>query len=398
VTIAWISARVTGGGFRSLRSRIMVWYGLIAVLCLLAYSAAVGISYRSHIEAELNRSAQEDLELAMRAIRVDGKGTPSWPNSDQWSQVREEEGGGHWIDVWSTRGERLLAVGTTDLVRVEPPAESSLGKGPRSLELPAGPFRVVSENVEISGSRFVVRAAVSENAARKEVLSLWRELAVLSLAVLVLGGFGGYLIARRSLGPLARLAEHARRITAERLQDRLSPGDLGTELNQLRDAFNETLARLERSFDGLRVFTAHASHELRTPLTVIRSVGEVGLSQPRSDAEYQEVIGTMLEEVDRLSVLVGSLLALARADAGAARLQIESVDLSSLAREVADRLGVLAEERAQKLDVRADGPAFLVGDRQALRDADGDSRPEGRREPGRRSAGRRARNSARPPG
>lgn len=363
--------RVTRAGsrLRSLRTRITAWYGLIIGLCLVTYSVAVGISYRSHVEAELNRNAREDLELAMRAILVDETGRPFWPNGDLWKQVPEEESGGHWIDVWSTRGKRLLAVGTTEPSRVGPPDEASLDRGPRTVELPAGPFRVVSKSVEISGSRFVVRAAVSETAARKEVLSLWSELAGLSIAVLFLGGLGGFVLARRSLGPLVHMAEHARRITAERLQDRLSSDDLGTELNQLRDAFNETLARLERSFDGLRVFTAHASHELRTPLTVIRSVAEVGLSRPRSEGEYREIIGTMLEEVHRLTVLVDALLSLARSDAGGARQRTDPVDLSVLAREVADRLAVLAEERDQKLDVQVDGPAVVKGDRLALRQA-----------------------------
>lgn len=356
-------------GFRSLRMRITAWWGLIIALCLTAYSIAVAISYSAHVDAELNRAVQEDLELAIRAILVDERGVPSWPNGILWQQVREEEGGGHAIEVWRPRGQRLLAVGTVEPLTLGPPDGSSPGRRARTIELPTGPFRVTTERVQISGSDFLVRAAVSEIPARRAIHSLWQELAILSLSVLVVGGFGGYLLARRSLGPLARLAEHARRINAEHLQDRLSPDDLGTELNQLRDAFNETLARLERSFEGLRVFTAHASHELRTPLTVIRSVGEVGLRQPRPDTEYREVIGTMLEEVDRLSILTDTLLALARADAGEARLLIERVDLSVLAREVADRLAVLAEERAQTLDVRVDGPAVVKGDRVALRQA-----------------------------
>ena len=64
---------------------------------------------------------------------------------------------------------------------------------------------------------------------------------------------------------------------------------------------NDTFARLESSFDRLRRFTADASHEFRTPLAVIRGIGEVGLGEPRSPAEYQEAMGSMLEEVDRLT-------------------------------------------------------------------------------------------------
>ena len=65
------------------------------------------------------------------------------------------------------------------------------------------------------------------------------------------------------------------RITAERLSDRLPVHNPHDELGRLATVFNETLGRLEESFDQMRRFTADVSHELRTPLTAIRSVGEV---------------------------------------------------------------------------------------------------------------------------
>src|SRR3974390_343906 len=96
--------------------------------------------------------------------------------------------------------------------------------------------------------------------------------------------------------------------------------------------------RLESSFERMRHFTADASHELRTPLTAIRSVGEVGLRGRRDETAYREIIGSMLEEVDRLALLVDRLLMLSRADTGKASLSIDIVDVSALAEEVAEQL------------------------------------------------------------
>src|SRR4030095_2596556 len=114
------------------------------------------------------------------------------------------------------------------------------------------------------------------------------------------------------------------------------------ELGHLATIFNETFTRLEQSFEQLRRFTADASHELRTPLTAIRSVGEVGLREHRAEKAYREIIGSMLEEADRLAHLVESLLTLSRADAGQVKLAFERVDLVEIAREVAKHLGGLA--------------------------------------------------------
>ena len=87
-------------------------------------------------------------------------------------------------------------------------------------------------------------------------------------------------------------------------------------MGRLATVFNETLGRLEGSFEQMRQFTADVSHELRTPLTAIRSVGEVGLREHRDDAAYRAIIGSMLEEVDRLASLVDRLLTLSRAETG----------------------------------------------------------------------------------
>src|SRR5213076_3408754 len=145
--------------------------------------------------------------------------------------------------------------------------------------------------------------------------------------VVVLAGVGGYILARRALAPIDHLASDARRITAERLHERLSVPNQRDEIGRLAAVINATFARLESSFGQLRRFTADASHELRTPLAVIRGIGEAGLGQTRTPAEYKEAMGSMLEEVDRLTNLVDTLLQLSRGDAGTVRLSRDVVDL-----------------------------------------------------------------------
>lgn len=117
---------------------------------------------------------------------------------------------------------------------------------------------------------------------------------------------------------------------------------------------NLTLARLELSFDALRRFTADVAHELRTPLTAVRSVGEVGLGDAKSEAAYRDVIGSMLEEADRLARLVDTLLTLSRADSGRIEVHPERLDLRGFAREMGEYLEVLAEEKGQTITIEGD--------------------------------------------
>jgi len=187
--------------------------------------------------------------------------------------------------------------------------------------------------------------------------------------IVILAGVGGYVLARRALAPIDHLAAEARRITAERLDQRLSVPNEKDEIGRLAAVINDTFARLDASFGQLRRFTADASHELRTPLAVIRSIGEMGLRDTRAPAEYKEAIGSMLEEVDRLTRLVDTLLRLSRGDAGTIRLSLDILDLGDLARDVAASLGILAEERQQQLEVAAEANVRVSADRVVLRDA-----------------------------
>jgi heavy metal sensor kinase len=187
--------------------------------------------------------------------------------------------------------------------------------------------------------------------------------------VVVLVVITGYLVAARALRPVDSMAKRAAEITADRLNERLIIDNPDDELGQLGTAFNATLARLENSFDQLRRFTADASHELRTPLTAIRSVGEVSLRKSGDEKYYRDVIGSMLEETNRLTRLVDSLLTLSRADAGGIQLHLTDMSLLDLVRESAGLLEVLAEEKEQTLRVEGDGSLRVIADRTILRQA-----------------------------
>jgi signal transduction histidine kinase len=139
------------------------------------------------------------------------------------------------------------------------------------------------------------------------------------------------------------------------------------ELGLLARSFNETLGRLEHSFQQLRRFTSDAAHELRTPLMAIRSVGEAGLQEQAGSEDYREVIGSMLEESARLSHLVDSLLTIARADAGQIRLAKVEIPILTFAREATSVMEVLAEEKGQALTVEGTISALVQADPVILR-------------------------------
>ena len=200
-----------------------------------------------------------------------------------------------------------------------------------------------------------------------------RALAVIFLAgipfALILAVLGGYFLAGRALSPVKAITRKANEINAESLSERLPVLNPNDEVGSLASVFNDTLARLDVSFQQLRRFTSDASHELRTPLTSIRSVGEVALQGFMDKKSCQEAIGSMLEETERLTHLVDNLLTLARGDAGKANLTPQAKDLSVLVGEVVEELRVLSEEKSQTLSSDSLPSIMVTADETTLRQA-----------------------------
>jgi heavy metal sensor kinase len=169
---------------------------------------------------------------------------------------------------------------------------------------------------------------------------------VIGLIVLV-----GYFFTRKWLLPLDRMAAEAQHITVDDLSRRLPVVNPHDELGRLASVFNVTLDRLQASFDALDRFVADASHELRTPLTTLRSVGEVGLRRGRTVEEYREIIGSMLEEAQRLQLLIQRLLELASAEGGGPSRHRASIRIDEYAAACVSEIGILAEYKQQQISL-----------------------------------------------
>jgi heavy metal sensor kinase len=329
--------------------------------------------YASVIFLFVSRNASDGLDQRLRgdfqwaAAMVDQ--TPEGRFTFEAEDIGADEN--PWLAVWTPEGQ-LLYQNAEAQRRPLPESRALLAQGDDrvvSIDQPGSPVRVLTRRGRIGTKRVIIQVGRSEAAMRQQLRQLVLMLVFgLPLAVAI-AGLGGYTLARRALLPVERMTERAQSITAERLGDRLPVDNPDDEMGRLALVFNETLGRLQASFDQMRRFTADVSHELRTPLTSIRSVGEVGLREHRDDAEYRAIIGSMLEEADRLASLVDRLLMLSRAESGQARLSIQDVDLRALANDVASHLGVLAEEKRQSIVVEGTSSPHASGDRMVLRQA-----------------------------
>jgi heavy metal sensor kinase len=195
-------------------------------------------------------------------------------------------------------------------------------------------------------------------------------LVVLGTAIpvaLVLSGGLAYLLARKALAPIEQLHRLTTRITADRLDQRLPVVNAGDELVRLAQTINDMIGRLERSFAEVRRFTADASHELRTPLTALRTEVEVALNKPADVADQANLLGSILEECERLTRLTEQLLALAREDARIVQQERQPVDLAVLVRGAVETMRPLAEAKSIRLRQHGADALPMHGDAARLR-------------------------------
>jgi heavy metal sensor kinase len=186
--------------------------------------------------------------------------------------------------------------------------------------------------------------------------------------VLILATFGGYWMSRRALAPVDAIATTARSISEHSLSKRLARLDTGDELERLAETFNQMMGRLEGAFKRITEFTADASHELRTPTALIRTAAELSLRKDRDSAEYREALGQILEEAQRMGILIESLMTLARMDSGAESLNYTGVDIASVLREASSASQPLAESKQIRFEREIPTEPILVNaDPHALR-------------------------------
>jgi heavy metal sensor kinase len=352
---------------RSVRTRLGLWHGAALLAVVSVYAAAVMAQVRDDLYEGLDSQLEGDHSLAVqwlqRGVTPLADSAPALPADDNRPDLP-------WVDAWSAGGRRVFSAGRRAGLPAPQGPPASWPRSPSSIELTDGHrVRTLVRSAAVGGETVFVRVGRSERFARQELGEFATALGISLPFAFAIAAGAGYLLARRALAPVAAMTARARHITAERLAERLPVQNPDDEFGHLAGVFNDALGRIERAFDMQRRFTADASHELRTPLTAIRSVGEVGLRGPRTDDEYREMIGSVLEEVDRLTAMVDSLLMLSRADSGKAELSPGPLDLTGLARDVAGDLEVLAEEKQQRLQVDAGDEIVVVADRATLRQA-----------------------------
>jgi two-component system heavy metal sensor histidine kinase CusS len=356
----------------SLNARLALLFTFIVTFCL----AVVGTILFDALSRQIY--AQDDLGIVLSARHLRRLAA----EMDDFAAVREHQA----RLVSLVLGDSALALKVdssdgTSLIDYDPPHLPII-----NLTATAQNQRIVTEHLQrwISAGDVPMRgiatlatlrdgSAVKISVARsmrdralmleqyRSLIWMTEGLAVLIAIVLSL------LLIRRALKPLQNIAASARGITPERLDARIDVRRAPAELHDLALSLNAMLLRLQQGFDRLWQFTTDLAHDLRTPIGNMRGASEVALTRLRSAPEYQALLASNIEECDRVTRMIESVLFLARAESPHFALSRTTFDASEELHRIGEYFEGLASEGGVDICIR--GEARINAERELFRRA-----------------------------
>ena len=374
----------------SIRGRLTIWYATALILSVAIFAVVLYFARRSATYQELDRRIQSEADLTAgilaesyraRGVLVE-KDTAGRPVLiSEVAAVLEVVP--DVLLITSRDGQLLFgspdarSLGFSQFEQIQalakaPGAGMSRAEPPRRYRVaPNGPtlHYIVRPVPEAGGQIGAIIAGADTRSAELQVAQLITTIVIAFLVGIVPAVLVGRWIAGRALEPVDRMITEVREITDGRTLHRRLPVPMERdELGRLAETLNQMMTRLERSFAALRRFTADASHELKTPLTVVRAGVERAITRPGVPPETLAPLEETLQEVNRMTELLDSLLTLARADEGRADLHREPVDLREIIEEAGETGELLAEHAGVGIEIRLPPqPLVLAVDRSRVR-------------------------------
>jgi heavy metal sensor kinase len=315
-----------------IRVRLTLWYFAMFATAACLLSVASWWMLRRSVDAteyhDLQERAEdvqllllhEDPKASIDQLRQEFTEVYSIKDDGKWLQIMDQDGN------WIYRSKRMLAE-NPNLSRPErlpkTGAISEFHQGTRFV-------RILAYPIQVRDKRYSVQTGIAMNKSTALLNIFGTDLMLLTPAVILLAAFGGHWMSRKALQPVAQLALEAHRINDRNLDVRLPVPEAKDEISDLSRTLNQMLERIDKAFGSVRAFTGNASHELRTPISLLRTEIEVALIRPRSGEEYRATLAHLHDEAVRMTTLIENLLSIARADAGAERLNLQSIDLRDL--------------------------------------------------------------------
>ncbi len=325
----------------NIRSRLTIQFTYLVAFILVLFSFLIYYFSASYREAEfysrLEKKALTTAKLLIEVKEVDYN-LMKIIDRNSLNALHNER-----VLIYNDKGRQIYNSLDNDSIQISKAFLDKI-RHEKSIRYHEDKNEAVGLIFTLNNDHYVVIASAYDNYGRIKLYNLiWIILAgfIISIGSTI---FFGRIYAAKALKPMSDVVRQVDKITIASLDMRVNEGNGTDEIAQLAITFNRMLERLESAFEMQRSFVSNASHELRTPLTSITGQIEVSLMNPRTQAEYEAILESVLEDIKNLNALSNGLLDLAKA----------SSDISAIALHPLRIDEILWETRAELIDRKKD--------------------------------------------
>jgi len=356
-----------------IRWRLTIWYGVVLSLILIIFASGIFIYFKNSLQESIDakiRSIGEVLSSSM----TDAHNTSVFGNFERYLEnVLGKKPKGKFIQIMDSSG-RIGAKMSDIEGEALPTSFSALERAMRgevvyeTIERTKPRLRMITipilENKKVTS---VVQVGTSledfDEMIRKLLLIMIISIPTSICVTIVFG----YFMARKALRPVDQIRRAAVKISSSNLDEKIDITGRKDELSRLAETFNAMIKRLKDAFQRINQFSIDVSHELKTPLTILKGETEVALRKEREKHDYQVLLMSNLEEIDRMSCIIDDLLLLSKADTREIKLNVEEVALRDLIIDVCIDMKVVADKKSVALETSELEDIRLKGDELKLR-------------------------------
>jgi len=381
----------------SLRTRLLLAVGAVALVALALADIAVYTSLRSYLYNQVDSTLQVSHIPVERATTGStgqdgfGSGPPPFgqaPGDSSFCAIGRESAPGMFIEVRSANDEAVsgetcpaFTPGKVSYSPKLPGVITGFRLTAADVQEPVVYFTVPSTNA--GGPAFRVRASRLQNGGilivADPISSISSTLDQLLLVELLVTGGAligaillGLWLVRVGLRPLRDVVRTAESISAGDLMPRVPNANGRTEVGHVASALNVMLERIQTAFaelqfseNRLRRFVSDASHELRTPIAAVSAYSQLSKQATgQHEEDLPRLMNGIERETARMGRLVEDLLLLARLDEQHP-FELEPVEIVGLAAEAVETARMVGPE--WPISFVADEPVEVMGDRGSLR-------------------------------
>jgi heavy metal sensor kinase len=350
-----------------IRAKLTLWFLLLTFAGALVFGViSYGVMFYALTQEKATHLVGREHRL-LRLLRDNRKAHIDSRLEDQLANFALVTHEGDLFQIRRQDGSLLFPTKTHALPRVSS-TPSDCRKRSYKLTRIEGQWAVVMCHT-ISLQGYVVTLHVGGILGEElNILKTYRDALLFLLPCILLAScLGGYFLSRRAMAPVDRMTRAAVNIGIGNLSARLPVPQARDEVQQLAEAWNQLLGRLEAAVLRLSRFSADVSHDLRTSITVMLGTAQLSLRQQRPAQEHRDDLERIVTECRTASTLLDALLSLARSDNFMQEVSFQRIDLCDLAVSGCRRVEDLAEANGILLDwVLPDAPIYIYGDRQLL--------------------------------